>query len=184
VRDPASTALGGLDWEQSDDAECAVRRRISRMPQPPTDKLLHEEITHSIIGGFYTVHHLLGYGFSEYVYSAVLERELTRRGHKVAREVRIPVYYLGELVCYRSVDLLVDDVIIVENKTGERLREGADSQLLNYLRCARLEVGLLFYLGRKPSLFRVINSLPHDTPPRPRGESSAEGRRMPRRNLG
>ena len=55
--------------------------------------------------------------------SVVLERELRRRGHKAAREVRIPVYYLGELVCYQSVDLLVDDRVIIENKTGERLRE-------------------------------------------------------------
>ncbi|HEX4683156.1 MAG TPA: GxxExxY protein [Gemmatimonadaceae bacterium] len=144
-----------------------------QQPRHDAGRLLHQEITESIIGGFYTVHRVLGYGFSEHVYSAVLERELRRRGHSVAREVRIPVHYFGELVCYQSADLLVDDRVIVENKTGERLREGADSQLLNYLRCSRLEVGLLFYFGQKPLFFRVINSFPLDGPPSQRRDGSA-----------
>lgn len=122
------------------------------------EHLVHRETTESIIGGFYTVYNTLGFGFSEHVYSAVLEKELLRRGHKVAREVNVPIYYLGELVCHQRVDMLVDDIVIIENKTGERLREHSDEQLLNYLRCTRIEVGLLFYFGRKPLFWRYVHS--------------------------
>lgn len=120
--------------------------------------LLHGDITQSIIAGFYTVYNTLGFGFSEHVYSAVFEKELTRRCHTVGREVNVPIYYFGELVCYQRVDMLVDDKVIIENKTGERLREGSDEQLLNYLRCTRIEVGLLCYFGRKPLFWRYIHS--------------------------
>jgi GxxExxY protein len=51
----------------------------------------HEELTGAIIGAFYHVYNRLQYGFLESIYAAALARVLVRRGHKIGREVRVPV---------------------------------------------------------------------------------------------
>lgn len=122
------------------------------------EPLLEEELTKSIIGGFYTVYRVLGFGFLEHVYAAVLEKELSNRGHKVAREVLVPIYYFGELAAYQRLDILVDDRVIVELKASERLHPIAERQLYNYLRCTNLEVGLLLHFGHEPKFYRVVHT--------------------------
>jgi len=59
----------------------------------------HEELTGEIIAAFYYVYNQLDYGFLESVYAAALARTLIRRGHRVAREVRIPVRFDRETAC-------------------------------------------------------------------------------------
>jgi GxxExxY protein len=126
--------------------------------------LIEGALTESIIGAFYTVYRVLGFGFLETIYSASMEKELTKRGHRVAREVLVPVYYLGELVGYQRLDMLVDDRVIVENKATERLSPSAEPQLYSYLRGTNLEVGLLLHFGLEPKFRRLIRSKSHKTP--------------------
>jgi GxxExxY protein len=75
--------------------------------------LIHERLTHSIIAAFYEVYNTLGFGFFEQVYSKAMEFELRARGHKVGREVWVPVYYKGSPLSRQRVDMLVDDKVIV-----------------------------------------------------------------------
>ena len=117
--------------------------------------LAEEERTRSIIGGFFEVYNLLEYGFSESVYLAALERELILRGHKVAREVSICVWYKGDPIAWQRVDMLVDDVIIVEAKATPTLRSDSSRQCYNYLRASNLEVGLVLGFCREPEFFRL-----------------------------
>ena len=56
-------------------------------------ELLEAEITRDVIGAFYDVYNILGFGFLEFVYSLALERELLRRGRTVGRDVSVPVTY-------------------------------------------------------------------------------------------
>lgn len=134
-----------------------------------SSRLIEEELTKSIIGGFYSVYRALGFGFVEHIYSAALERELTHRGHRVGREVLVPVYYGGELAAYQRLDMLVDDRVVIENKTGERLSPMAERQLFNYLRCTNLEIGLLFHFGHEPKFHRVVHTLEYKDPRRTPG---------------
>ena len=53
--------------------------------------LIEEELTRSTIGAFYDSYNKLGYGFLENVCVGALMKELIRRGHRVEREVPIPV---------------------------------------------------------------------------------------------
>ncbi|HVX40388.1 MAG TPA: GxxExxY protein [Gemmatimonadaceae bacterium] len=131
-----------------------------------TSRLVEAELTKSIIGGFYAVYRALGFGFLEHVYSAVFERELVRRGHSVGREVLVPIYYCGELAAYQRLDMLVDDRVVIENKTGERLHPIAERQLYNYLRCTNLAIGLLFHFGHEPKFHRVIHTVEYKNPTR------------------
>ena len=114
-------------------------------------RLIHEQTTSSILGAFYEVYTNLGFGFREYLYSLALERELRARGHKATRERWVLVYYKGELLGRQRMDMLVDDKVVVENKSEYRLREGTCSQLYNYLHGTDLEVGLVLHYGQSPS---------------------------------
>jgi hypothetical protein len=59
------------------------------------EPLLHENVTKSIIDAFFAVYNKLGFGFLESVYCAALAYELRKRGHRVAREFAVPVFYDG-----------------------------------------------------------------------------------------
>ena len=144
--------------------------------------LIAEELTHSIIGAFYEVHRELGFGFLEHSYATALERELRSRGHRVARELLVPVYYKGVELSLHRLDMVVDETVVLEVKATEVLPPHARRQLLNYLRATRLEVGLLLHFGPEAKFFRVVStnairaatSNPnHD---RPTPDASATGR--------
>jgi GxxExxY protein len=117
--------------------------------------LPHEELTGAVISAFYDVYNVLGHGFLEHIYKMALERELSSRGHRVAREVSVTVLYKGEELATQRLDMLVDDRLIVEVKTRQDHPDVGSVQLFNYLRATNLEIGLLLYFGPKPSLKRL-----------------------------
>jgi GxxExxY protein len=118
--------------------------------------LLHQELTHSVIGAFYEVYNTLGCGFLENLYMTALERELLSRGHKVSRELSVRVTYKGEEIGQQRLDLVVDDVLVVEAKSTHVLHRSASRQLYNYLRATNLEVGLLLHFGPQSHFYRVV----------------------------
>jgi GxxExxY protein len=121
-------------------------------------ELLEAEITRDVIGAFYDVYNILGFGFLEFVYSLALERELLRRDRTVGREVSVPVTYRGELLTTQRVDMIVDDKVVVEIKSTLSLPPTARLQTLNYLRATELEVGLLLHFGPEATFYRVVHS--------------------------
>ena len=123
-------------------------------------ELIEEELTHSIIGAFFDVYNTLGFGFLEHVYVMALERELRSRGHEVAREMCVRVFYKGEGLAAQRLDMIVDAKIIVEIKATAELQKHAPRQLYNYLRATNLEVGLLLHFGPEPAFYRLACSNP------------------------
>ena len=118
--------------------------------------LLEEAVTRSVIGAFYDVHKELGFGFREYLYALALERELVAKGHRVDREVSVMVHYRGEPLAWQTLDMIVDEKLVLETKATERLHPGAKLQVFSYLCATNLEVGLLLHFGREPKFYRVI----------------------------
>ena len=59
-------------------------------------ELIERELTQSVIGSFYEAYNNLGFGFLEHLHVMALERELRWKGHRVNREVSVPVYYKNE----------------------------------------------------------------------------------------
>jgi len=112
-------------------------------------------LTHSVIGAFFEVYKSLGYGFLEHVYASALEQELAERGHRVGREVSVTISYKGREIARQRLDMIVDDILVVELKAGDALPPASLRQLFNYLRATRLQVGLLFHFGPKPTVKRA-----------------------------
>jgi GxxExxY protein len=119
-------------------------------------QLIEAELTERIIGAFYRVYNRLGYGFLEAVYSRALANELVRTGLRIRREVMVDVFDEGLNVGRYRADILVESRIVVENKATSTLTRADRDQLLNYLRCSCLEVGLLFHFGPRPAFKRVV----------------------------
>jgi GxxExxY protein len=145
-------------------------------------ELIHEGLTHSVIGAFLEVSRTLGFGFLEHVYVASLTRELRDRGHDVGREVSVSVLYKGEEVARQRLDMIVDGKLIVEIKSTRILHEGSVRQVANYLRATNLELGLLLHFGPRPRFYRVIctNSASRTTKtPSPRLPSPPRSPRNP-----
>ncbi len=125
--------------------------------------MLHEELTEKIIGAFYTVYNVLGYGFLEKVYENALRIELKSVGLEVEQQKPIEVYYRGECVGQYFADLSVNDSVLVELKACETLPESVEAQLINYLKATQFEVGLLLNFGKKPEFSRKIYTNPRES---------------------
>ncbi len=106
--------------------------------------MIQDPLSKTVIGGAIAVHRELGPGLLESVYETCLLRELLMRGLHVARQVRLPVRYRGEVVsgAFR-VDLLVEDALIIEVKAVESLLEIHRAQLLTYLKLSGIRRGLV-----------------------------------------
>ncbi|HEX4468079.1 MAG TPA: GxxExxY protein [Gemmatimonadaceae bacterium] len=114
----------------------------------------HEETLKSVIAAFFFVYDRLGPRFLENVYAGALAIELRKRGHKVAREVSVPVFYEGTQIARYTMDFVVDDVVVLELKSTETVGVGDRRQLVNYLRCTNFDVGLLLHFGPRPRFHR------------------------------
>lgn len=116
----------------------------------------HEKLTEAIIGAFYAVYHVLGYGFLEKVYENALAFELRQRGFKVEQQKPIRVYYKQQLVGEYFADLVVNGLVILELKATRALGKEHEAQLLNYLKATPYEVGLLLNFGPKSKIIRKV----------------------------
>ncbi len=122
-----------------------------------------DEITGAIIDEALKIHKALGPGLLESVYETVLARALERRALLVERQKGVSFEYDG--LTFNEgfrVDLLVEERVIVELKSVEKLASVHSKQTLTYLRLLNLPVGLLINFGAatlKEGLHRVVNHL-------------------------
>jgi GxxExxY protein len=107
----------------------------------------HEELTHKIIGCAYRVFNQLGFGFLESIYRKSMVIEFSKVGLKVEEEKALQVYYDNIVVGNFSVDLFVEDEIIVELKSVQNLAKEHEVQLVNYLNGLKKEIGILINFG-------------------------------------
>lgn len=107
----------------------------------------YEDLTHKIIGCAYTVYKKLGFGFLESVYQKAMILELIKNGLQVEEEKKLKVYYDEQVVGDFSVDLYIEDLIIVELKSVQKTVKEHEAQLVNYLRALKKEIGLLINFG-------------------------------------
>lgn len=120
-----------------------------------------EELARVAIDCGLKLHKELGPGLLESVYEALLSERLRRLGFEVDRQKLLPVEFDGVTLQdgYR-VDLLVENKLIIEVKSVERLAPVHSKQLLTYIRLARQPVGLLMNFGGetyREGLRRIVN---------------------------
>ncbi|MBK6346268.1 MAG: GxxExxY protein [Bacteroidales bacterium] len=126
-------------------------------------------LSRTILGAAIEVHKELGPGLLENIYERCLAHILLEKGLKIVTQQKIPLEFRGlKLDCDLRFDLMVDDLIIVEIKTVERILPIHEAQLLTYLKLLKKPKGILinfnctniFKEGQKTMVTELFSSLP------------------------
>ena len=121
------------------------------------------KITADIVDAAIKIHKGLGPGLLESVYEEVLAAELERRGHIVERQKDITFEFDGlRFDKGFRIDLLIDELVVLELKSSEKMNPVYQKQLKTYLVLMELNVGLLLNFGMGTmveGMRRVVNNL-------------------------
>jgi GxxExxY protein len=111
---------------------------------PHSGPLFEEELTSNIIGAIIEVHKNLGPGLLESAYHSCLAYEFFQKNLRFVKEIEIPLVYKGiNIECGYRADFLVEDKVLLELKSVEKLTPLHEAQLLSYLKLSGVRVGLL-----------------------------------------
>lgn len=102
------------------------------------------DISRIVVDAAFKVHNALGAGLLENAYEECLFYELVRRKLKVEKQKTLPIVYedLKIEAGYR-LDMVVEDELVVELKSVEKIMPVHTSQILTYLKLSGKKTGLL-----------------------------------------
>jgi len=125
--------------------------------------MTENEIGKIIVDCAYKVHKELGPGLLESTYEECIKYELLNAGLKVEQQKALPVIYKNvKLECGYRIDLLIENKVVIENKSVEALNEVHLAQILTYLKLSGSKLGFLINFNVKlikDGIRRVVNNL-------------------------
>jgi GxxExxY protein len=117
-------------------------------------------LTSRVIGLGIEVHRHLGPGLLESAYEECLAHELTAAGLQFRRQAELPIIYKSvRLDCGYRMDLVVEDALILELKSAEKILPLHEAQMPTYLRLSRIRYGLIMNFNTpvlKDGLRRIV----------------------------
>ncbi|MBP7552513.1 MAG: GxxExxY protein [Spirochaetes bacterium] len=109
-----------------------------------------EKLSNEIIGCAIEVHKNLGPGLLESTYKQCLAYELSKSNIKFGLEVEIPIKYKDvKISCGYRIDLIVENKIIIELKSVEKIIPVHEAQILTYMKLSGIKIGLLINFNSK-----------------------------------
>jgi len=118
--------------------------------------VLHKELSFEIVGAAMEVLNTLGHGLNEKVYENALVAELKTRGVSVQQQKRFKVLYKNVLVGEYIPDPVVDDKVIVDTKTIDSVSDAEVGQVINYMRIAKMDLGIILNFRRPRLEYRRV----------------------------
>jgi len=120
-------------------------------------------LTSNVIGAAIEVHRALGPGLLESIYEECLCHEFSLRGLRYKRQQPLPIVYKNKtLDCGFRLDLVVEDQLILELKSCEKIEQIHRAQLMTYLKLSGLKLGLLLNFNvpaMREGIVRIVNGL-------------------------
>ena len=120
-----------------------------------------ERIAASVVDAAFHLHRNFGPGLLESAYEQLLFADLTERGLRVSRQVSVPLRHKSIVIENAfKIDLLIENQLVVELKSVEKLIPLHGKQVLTYLRVMDLPLGLLINFGEatfKSGVRRIAN---------------------------
>ena len=121
------------------------------------------KLSSRIIGAAIEVHKILGPGLLESAYEECICYELSMGGLSLERQKPLAVQYKGiNLDCGYRLDVVVEDAIILELKSCEKIEPIHKAQLLTYLKLSGIKLGLLLNFNvtlMREGIVRIVNEL-------------------------
>ncbi len=122
-----------------------------------------EQIGRIIVNSSIKVHKALGPGLLESAYQKCLAYELEKEGLGVRCEVPLPVQYEDiKIDAGFRADMIIEDLVIIENKTVDQIAPIHEAQLLTYLKITGMNLGFLLNWKvtlMKDGIKRMVNNL-------------------------
>ncbi|EJL60277.1 GxxExxY protein [Flavobacterium sp. CF136] len=125
--------------------------------------MTENEISAIVVDICYKMHVKLGPGLLESVYEAILYYELSKKGLFVERQKTLPVVW-DEIkldIGFRT-DLIIENKLILEIKSIEKITEVHAKQIMTYLKITKMKLGLLINFNVpliKFGITRIVNNL-------------------------
>lgn len=125
--------------------------------------MTENELSAIVVDICYKMHVKLGPGLLESVYEAILYYELTKKGLFVERQKPVPVVW-DEIkldIGFRT-DLIIENKLILEIKSIEKITEVHAKQVMTYLKITNIKLGLLINFNVpliKFGITRIVNNL-------------------------
>jgi GxxExxY protein len=125
--------------------------------------MTENELSKIIVDVSYKIHTELGPGLLESVYETILFYELSKINLKVEKQKPIPLIWedIKLDIGFRS-DIIVENKVIIEIKSIEKIADVHPKQLLTYLKITNLKLGLLINFNEKlikNGITRIVNNL-------------------------
>ena len=121
------------------------------------------QLSSKIIGAAIEVHKGLGPGLLESAYEKCLCHELKLRGLSFDNQKSLSLVFKGEEIdCGYRLDIVVDNAIILELKSCEKIEPIHKAQLLTYLKLSGLTLGLVLNFNvpaMRDGIVRIVNNL-------------------------
>ena len=121
------------------------------------------QLSSKIIGAAIEVHKALGPGLLESAYEKCLCHELKLRRLSFANQKPLPLIFKGaKMDCGYQLDIVVENTIILELKSCEKIEPIHKAQLLTYLKLSGLKLGLLLNFNvpvMRDGIVRIANNL-------------------------
>jgi GxxExxY protein len=121
------------------------------------------EISKIILDTAFDIYFELGPGLLESVYEEVLYHELKSKSLDVKRQKNIEIEWKGKkLPLGFRADLIVNDKVLIELKSVEKIAPVHSKQVLTYLKLMNLKLGLLLNFNEayfKNGISRIANKL-------------------------
>ena len=135
-------------------------QRAQRKPKVTNEE---DRLSKEIIGAAIEVHRHLGRGLLESAYEECLSKELAIRDIVFERQKPLAVVYKGiTLDCGYKLDIVVEDKVILELKSVNKIESIHEAQLLTYLKLSGLKLGILINFNvpiLKEGIKRIVNNL-------------------------
>ena len=125
--------------------------------------MTENEISKVIVNTAYQIHNQLGPGLLESVYEEIMYFEFTKLGLQVNRQKAIPVIWneIKMEIGFRA-DLVVENKVIIELKSVEKIAPVHPKQLLTYIKLSNIKLGILINFNEpliKDGITRIVNRL-------------------------
>ena len=111
------------------------------------DKILYKDLSYEIVAAAIDAWKKLGFGFLGKIYENALMIELRKRKIRCEQQRPIKVHYDGQIIGDFIGDIVVNEEIILELKSGKGINNAHMAQVLNYLKATGLRLGLILNFG-------------------------------------
>lgn len=122
------------------------------------DKLLYKDLSYQIIGVLFDVSNELGFGYQERYFDNAVAKGLRIKGLRYKRQISYKLTYKNEIIGTFRLDFLIENLVVLEIKTGKRFSKKDFDQVKAYLKATGKELAIMaIFTADGVRFYRVVN---------------------------